>query len=171
MSEDVELELPQDAQYVGLARLAVTAVARQAGMDPARLEDLRLAVSEATTNAMRGRREENGSPEPVVLAFGPRGESGFAVTITGGGPGFEPPRDEAAEHPEWADEDGLGVTLIRGLADEVEFVRGTGSRSTMRFEVSMLPESGLDEGGSTGGNGARPDQRADENGGQGAEGQ
>lgn len=168
MSEDVELELPRDAQYVGLARLAVTAVARQAGMDPARLEDLRLAVSEATTNAMMSGRGENGSPEPVVLAFGRRGENGFVVTITGGGPDFEPPTDEA-EHPAWSDEDGLGVTLIRGLADEVEFIRGDDSRSTMRFEVSMLPEWGSDEGDWAGGNGARPEQRADEDGGQGVE--
>lgn len=170
MSEEVELELPRDAQYVGLARLAVTAVARQAGMDPARLEDLRLAVSEATTNAMMGGREENGNAEPVVLAFGPRGESGFGVTITGGGPGFEPPPHEAPENLDWSGEGGLGVTLIRGLADEVEFIRGTGSRSTMRFEVSMLPEPGLDEGGSANGNGVGPQRRADEDGGRGVEG-
>lgn len=164
MSDQVELELPRDAQYVGLARLAVTAVARQAGMDPARLEDLRLAVSEATTNAMMGGHEENGATEPVVLAFGRRGESGFAVTITGSGPGFEPPPHEAPENLDWSGEGGLGVTLIRGLADEVEFIRGAGSRSTMRFEVSMLPEPQNGDG-----NAAAGDQRADENGGQGAE--
>lgn len=165
MSDQVELELPRDAQYVGLARLAVTAVARQAGMDPARLEDLRLAVSEATTNAMMGGHENNGAAEPVVLAFGRRGESGFAVTITGSGPGFEPPPHEAAENLDWSGEGALGVTLIRGLADEVEFIRGAGSRSTMRFEVNMLPEPQNGDG-----NGAAADQRAEENGGQGTEG-
>lgn len=141
MTEQVELELPRDAQYVGLARLAVTTAARQAGMDAARVEDLRLAVSEATTNAMMG-QADNGSAEPVVLAFGRHGESAFAVTITGGGPGLEAPSHEAPENLDWSEEGGLGVTLIRGLADEVEFIQAAGSRTGVRFAVSLLPEEG-----------------------------
>lgn len=135
---DAELQLPPDARYVGLARLVVTTAARQAGMDPGRVEDLKIAVSEATTNAIMAHRQQ-GSPEPVVLLFGPR-EDAFNVAITDAGPGFEPTSPQTAENLDWSAEGGLGVTLIRGLADTVEFVREAGMRVQMRFRVGFAPE-------------------------------
>lgn len=135
MSE-VELHLPPDVQYVGLARLVVTVAARQAGMDHDRVEDLKIAVSEATTNAIMAHRRA-AAAHPVVLSFGPTEEHTFGVTIVDTGPGFDPLPPEAHKMRDWTDESGLGVTLIRGLADDVEFVRGEGMRVNMRFAVAL----------------------------------
>src|SRR3712207_4475216 len=90
MTDEVELQLPADTQYVGLARLVVTVAARQAGMAEDRVEDLKIAVSEATTNAINAhRRHEHHAP--VILQFGTTGNGSFDVTIVDAGPGFEPP--------------------------------------------------------------------------------
>ncbi|HWB72960.1 MAG TPA: ATP-binding protein [Egibacteraceae bacterium] len=133
---DVELRLPADVHYVSLARLVVTAAARQAGMSDDRVEDLKIAVSEATTNAIVAHRRQ-GTELPVVLSFGPTAARTFEVTISDTGAGFEPLSPEAFQRRDPTTEGGLGVTIIRGLADDVEFVRGEGMRVHMRFEVDL----------------------------------
>lgn len=140
MRSTVELSLPPDVQYVGLARLAVTVAARQAGMNDERVEDLKIAVSEATTNAIRAHLAV-AEPQPVVLTFGPDGGDSFGVTVVDSGPGFEP-LPAADGQREWTEESGLGVTIIRGLADEVEFLRGEGMRVHMHFAVGLSSSNG-----------------------------
>lgn len=131
---DVELHLPPDVMFVGLARLVVTTAARQSGMDNARVEDLKIAVSEATTNAILAHQRVEVA-QPVVLAFGPR-DGHFQVTIQDTGPGFEPQPGDT-EGRDWTKEGGLGVTVIRGLADDVAFVREKGTRVHMTFAVGF----------------------------------
>ena len=136
MPPPAELVVPPDTRYVGLARLVVCAAARQAGLDDERTEDLRIAVSEATANAILA-HQRTGSDEPVRLCFGVAGGGTFQVTVADTGPGFEPHDDAAAEGRDWTVEGGLGVTLIRGLADDVEFVQGAGTSVHLRFTVTL----------------------------------
>lgn len=131
----VELHLPPDVAYVGLARHVVTVAARQAGMDDERVEDLKIAVSEATTNAMLAHRRED-KATPVILGFGPQANA-FEVTVKDTGAGFEPLHEDAIGDRDWRAEGGLGVTIIRGLADDVEFVRGEGMKVNMKFSVGL----------------------------------
>jgi serine/threonine-protein kinase RsbW len=141
----VELQIPPDARYVGLARLVVCAAARQAGLDEARTEDLRIAVSEATANAIRAHHDTN-IREPVCLRFGVTADESFEVTVTDCGAGFEPAGPVDVEERDWTLEGGLGVTLIRGLTDEAEFVRGEGMAVHLRF--SMALDNGVTAGSS-----------------------
>lgn len=134
MNGQVELQLPADTQYVSLARLVVTAVARQAGMDDERIEDLKIAVSEATTNAIKAHHRHH-EQRPVVLQFGAAGNSSFEVTIVDAGPGFDPL--PFLPNRDWTLEGGLGVMLIRELADDVRFVRGEGMRVHMSFKIGL----------------------------------
>lgn len=136
MTSAVELRVPPDVQYVGLARLVVTVAARQAGMAGERVEDLKIAVSEATTNAILAHNRSH-EDRPIVLSFGPTDRGAFEVTILDDGPGFEPDDLAGADERDWTIEGGLGVTLIRGLADEVEFLRGEGMSVNMRFTVGL----------------------------------
>lgn len=64
----VTLELPPRSPYVGVARLAVAALARVAGFDEEAVDDLKIAVSEAVTNAVLA-TEEEGSDEPVIVRW------------------------------------------------------------------------------------------------------
>jgi serine/threonine-protein kinase RsbW len=131
----IELHLPSELRYVGLGRLIVCAAARQAGMNGERIEDLRIAVSEATTNAMLAQRRADPS-RPVVLHFG-AADGAFEVTVVDTGPGFEPAPAHADNGRDWSVEGGLGVTIIRELADDVRFVREEGMRVSIRFAVDL----------------------------------
>ena len=133
----VELRFPPDVAFVGIARLLVTLAARGAGMAPERSEDLRIAVSEATTNAVRA-HQAAGTGAPVIIAFGP-GEHGFEVVVQDAGPGFDPVDPVEMEESDWRKEGGLGVTIIRGLADVVQFERAEGMQVNMRFSVGLEP--------------------------------
>ncbi len=138
ISSAIELRLPPDMAYVSVARLLVTLAARNSGLGSERAEDLRIAVSEATTNAILAHRRE-GSDDRVRLCFGATvDERGFTVSIADSGPGFDPSSPQELATREWSQEGGLGVTLIRGLADEVKFTRGgDGMDVSLQFSVSL----------------------------------
>ena len=140
MMHDVELQVPPDVQYVGLARLVVTAAARQAGMTNDRLEDLKIAVSEATANAIQA-HQRDGLGQPVSLIFGATGRNQFAVTIADAGQVSEEDTADAIGARNWNSDGGLGVTLIRGLADVVDFAGDTGMSVHMRFDVGASSAS------------------------------
>ena len=120
----IELEIPARPEYVGLARLVVSSLAlsRRALADD-RVDDLKLAVSEACTNAI----EANGAAdrEDSVRVLWRESEDRITVTIGDRGPGFDP--ESLPEHPPVTDperlnfERGLGIPLIRTLVDEVHF--------------------------------------------------
>lgn len=123
--EAIQLEIPARPEYVGLARLVVSSLAlsRRALADD-RVDDLKLAVSEACTNAI----EANGAAarDDSVLVLWREADDRVMITIGDRGPGFDP--ESLPEHPPVTDperlnfERGLGIPLIRTLVDEVHFL-------------------------------------------------
>lgn len=140
--EVIELELPPRPEVVSVARLVVAAVvATEPLFDDERSADLRLAVSEACTNAIQAQlagAAAGGSLEPIVLRC--RVEPArIELAVQDHGGGFDPSGLDA--HPEVTDparlefEGGLGIPLIRMLADELRFERSPGGTTVvMSFE-------------------------------------
>ncbi|MEA2705107.1 MAG: serine/threonine-protein kinase RsbW [Actinomycetota bacterium] len=134
----VELEIPARAEFVALARLAVSAMAATDGeLEDERLDDLKLAVSEACTNAIEAHSSIDNDERVIVRCS--VDETGLEVCIADRGPGFDPTR--LPDHPPVTDPDrlkferGLGIPLIRALVDEVGFQssdKGTEVRLVMR---------------------------------------
>jgi serine/threonine-protein kinase RsbW len=123
----LELSVPARAEYIAVVRLVVAslATARRALADD-RIDDLKLAVSEACTNAIEANTEA-GSPAPVAVSCWEAPER-FEVCVADAGNGFDP--DDLPEHPPVTDPDrlnferGLGIPLIRSLVDDVRFESG-----------------------------------------------
>jgi serine/threonine-protein kinase RsbW len=139
---EIELRLPPDAAFVGLARLVVITAARKAGMAGERVEDLKIAVSEAATNAIRV-RTRGGKDDPVVIRFGRTGQS-FAVTVADADPeAARGARDR--DRPPGMDS-GLGLQLIEGLADAVAYERARGVDLRMSFSVAAIEDNGRPDG-------------------------
>ena len=121
----IELEIPARAEYVGLARLVVSSLAssRRTLADD-RIDDLKLALSEACTNAIEAHAQVDA--EERVLVRWSEGRDRLEVQVEDRGPGFDP--RTLPEHPPVTDperlnfERGLGIPLIRSLVDEVAFV-------------------------------------------------
>ena len=61
----VELSIPPRSAYVGVVRLAVSSLARKAGFDEETVDDLKIAVSEACTNAIEGTEGD----EPITIGW------------------------------------------------------------------------------------------------------
>lgn len=127
-----ELHLPADVAYIGLARLVVTTAARQFGMSDERLEDLRIAVSEAATNAVTARNDA-GDTTPVIVAFG-HSDDAFRVAVHGIGHSFEEPTG-VFPGQDWAPDESLGLHLIRDLVDDLEIDHGDETVVRMRFSL------------------------------------
>jgi len=144
----VRLEVPALPEYLALARMVVAGTARiDPLLDDERVDDLRLIVSEACTNAieaMRDRASSNDADGPdadgtdrdraVAMRVECRlGASRVEVVVEDRGNGFDPEALDAL--PSVTDpsrltvERGLGLPLIRTLSDEYDITSGsTGTR-------------------------------------------
>ena len=139
MNDIVELRVPAQAEYLQLVRAVVGAVAAaDPGIAPDRVADLRLAVSEAVTNAIRA-QQQFGIPDRVTIRCN-LAESSIEIEIADRGHGFDPdqvPELPAVDTPERLDhESGLGLTLMRQLADETVIESrpdGTAVRLVVRY--------------------------------------
>lgn len=137
------LEIPARLDYLAVVRLVVaTAASLDPPLSDSRLEDLRLAVSEACSNAIKAHARED-SPEPVMIRCDVEAER-FAVEIIDHGPGFDP--DELTALPEVTDparlehESGLGIPLIRVLTDRASFRQhANGMAVKMTFDRDVAP--------------------------------
>ena len=140
--EVIELEIPARAEFVALARLVVSALAASdSTLADERIDDLKLAVSEACTNAIEA-HDAAGSDERVIVRCQADVDA-LEVCVEDRGQGFDPA--DLPDHPPVTDPDrlkferGLGIPLIRALVDEVEFSpteHGTSVRLVMRLGVS-----------------------------------
>ena len=138
MTGVVELDIPARPDFLAVARLVVaSAAAAEAAFDDDRIADLRLAVSEACTNAMEAtwraagihppfRDDHPGASDLAAVHLRCVATHGrVEVDVLDQGTGFDP--DALTVHPAPADphrldhERGLGIPLIRILADEVRF--------------------------------------------------
>jgi len=147
MGEVVELELPARPDVLALARLVVAAtVAAEPLFDDERIDDLRLAVSEACTNAIEAqlRAGPEASAEPILVRCSLDG-SRAKVEVADHGRGFEP--GSITLHPPVTDparlnfERGLGIPLIRLLSDGVEFRPSSrGTTVEMTFDAQPIPD-------------------------------
>jgi serine/threonine-protein kinase RsbW len=127
METVLELDIPARPEFVAIVRLVVSSLAsaRRALVDE-RLDDLKLAVSEACTNAIEAnRRAASNGPVTIRILEAP---TRLEVHVNDRGPGFDP--EHLPDHPPVTDPDrlnferGLGIPLIRTLVDDVQFVPG-----------------------------------------------
>jgi serine/threonine-protein kinase RsbW len=130
----VRLTIPARAEYITLCRLALTGIARLRALSDELLADLKLALTEAASNAVRHAYgdKDAGVVDISYQLFSDR----LVIEVTDEGEGFDPAAAEgnAAE----LSEGGLGLAIIRAIADDVEFgVRPGGKGSRLRFEKAL----------------------------------
>jgi len=113
--EIVDLRIPCKAEWVALARLSVAAVASRLNFSIDEIEDIKLAVAEACTNAIQ---HAHGSPFIEIKCEGL--QDGLRISVRDHGRGTHP---EHIRSRELNDErvGGLGVFLIRSLMDDVDY--------------------------------------------------
>jgi len=135
----VRLTIPAKPEYITLCRLALTGLARMRPVGDEVLADLKLALTEAASNSVRHAYGDlEGQVEITYALNGDRLE----IEVTDEGAGFESGAradDSEAELGELT-EGGLGIAIIRAIADELELGSGANGRgSRLRF-VKLLSD-------------------------------
>jgi serine/threonine-protein kinase RsbW len=125
----VRLCIPAKPEYISLGRLALTGLSRLRSFPEDVLADLKLALTEACTNSVR--HAYDGGEGMVEIRYELHHDR-LVVEVTDTGEGF----DHDAVEPEESDElseGGLGIAIIRALADELEIGQRNGGGSRLRF--------------------------------------
>jgi serine/threonine-protein kinase RsbW len=128
----IHLRIPAKAEYITLSRLALTGLGQLREIADGTMADLKLALTEAVSNSVRHAYGPNGDGSvDVIYELHP---DRLAIRVVDDGEGFDP--DDDAERPESEElsEGGLGIAIIRSIADEFEIHSSPGQRgSTLRF--------------------------------------
>jgi serine/threonine-protein kinase RsbW len=130
----VRLTFPAKADYLLLARLALSGLARSVPLDPELLADMKLAVTEACGNAVRHAYAD--AEGPVSVAF-VAGSDRLEMIVEDRGSGLDPAQLES-----WRVEDpaegGMGMAIIRELVDELEIHGADGGHGTVVHMTKYL---------------------------------
>jgi serine/threonine-protein kinase RsbW len=133
-AHQVRLTIPARAEYITLCRLALTGIARLRELSDELLADLKLALTEAASNSVR--HAYGDSDVGVVQISYELFPDRLVIEVTDDGEGFDPA--EAEGHPDELSEGGLGIAIIRAIADEVEIGAQPGGKgSRLRFEKAL----------------------------------
>jgi anti-sigma regulatory factor (Ser/Thr protein kinase) len=138
MDRVVELEIPARPEFVGIARMAVGALAGiRPGLAYERIDDLRIVVSEACTSAIEILNQEGHLRLRCI-----DGPKTLEVRIDAPGAAFEGalPADE----PD-GDDDNFRISLIRALVDDAELRSSPGRTElclVMHREAAFADDDG-----------------------------
>jgi serine/threonine-protein kinase RsbW len=128
---EVRLRIPAKPEYITLGRLALTGISRLRPLADETLADLKLALTEACSNSVRHAYGNGDGSVDIRYELHP---DRLVIEVVDDGAGFDPaesigdgPGDELAEG-------GLGIAIIRAIADDVEIAAGEDGRgSRLRF--------------------------------------
>ena len=153
-SRVVTLTIPAKSEYITLSRLALTGLSRVRPLADETLAELKLALTEATSNSVR-HAYSNGEGR-VQISF-ELCEDRLIVEVSDDGLGFDWSRvrqrgveqrgtgrqelgqraGENGARDEELSEGGLGIAIIRSIADELELDSAPQGGSRLRF-VKLL---------------------------------
>lgn len=133
----IEMRLPASAEYVSLIRLTLSGVFTQVGASYDDIEDAKIAVSEAVTNAVKHAYKDKKETGYINVGF-EKSDTYIKIIVSDQGESFNyqetkqqlgPYQDN--ENIDFLREGGLGLFLIESLMDEVTVDKETGVTISM----------------------------------------
>lgn len=131
--DHIKLSMPNKPQYISIIRLTASAVASRIGFNIDDIEDIKVAIGEACTNAIR--HGCTGIDDTYNIDFFAY-EDKLKIRITDKGKGLsslnikEPNAEDLREG-------GLGLFIIKTLMDDVEVITSE-NKGTMILMTKML---------------------------------
>ena len=132
--ETIKMEISANPEYVSIIRLTTSGIANKVGFCLDDIEDLKGAISEACTNAIKHSLEDRFTIIYTMI------EKGLTIEIIDNGKGYntkevsEPDLDNLKES-------GMGLFIIESLMDEVNVEstegKGTSIKMTKYLGVDM----------------------------------
>jgi serine/threonine-protein kinase RsbW len=131
----VRLTIPAKPEYITLSRLALAGLSRVRAFSEETLADLKLALTEACSNSVRHAYGDGDGHVDISFELL---DDRLIVEVTDDGTGFELEDGSGDGVGDELTEGGLGIAIIRSIADEVEISGGPDGRgSRLRF-VKLL---------------------------------
>ncbi len=125
----VVLTIPAKPEYITLCRLALVGLSRLRPFPDETLADLKLALTEACSNSVR--HAYAGGEGYVDIRYELHADR-LVIEVADDGEGFDP--QEAGGGGDELSEGGLGIAIIRAIADELDIGPRDGGRgSRLRF--------------------------------------
>ena len=133
--DQFSLEFACEPDFISTARLFAGAAARYYGCDEDVVQDVKIAISEACTNAVKAHADALISSPIRVLVREREGRVVFEVVDAGGG--FERSNGNGSGHvdPDALLESGIGLQIIQALFDDTEVGPNGEGGTTVRFSV------------------------------------
>ena len=128
--ETIKMEISANPEYVSIIRLTTSGIANKVGFCLDDIEDLKVAISEACTNAIKHSLEDRFTIIYTMI------EKGLTIEIIDNGKGYntkevsEPDLDNLKES-------GMGLFIIESLMDKVN-VESTEGKGTSRKMTKYL---------------------------------
>ena len=131
--ETIKMEIPANPDYVSILRLTTSGIANKLGFSMDDIEDMKVAVSEACSNAVKHSEDNKVSINFNLL------NNGIQIEIIDNGKGYDV---DSIETPDLSNpkEGGLGLFIIRTLMDEVNI----SSRGNQGTTIKMTKYLGVD---------------------------
>ncbi len=136
----ISMKIPSKPEFVSVIRLTVSSIANRIGFNIDDIEDIKVAVAEACTNAIK--HSKNTEFEVDFELDIDR----ICIVVKDDGKGFIHEDIKSPNLLEPKEEGGLGIFIIKSLMDEVEFDSKPGKGTEMRM-IKYLGDDIDGEGG------------------------
>jgi serine/threonine-protein kinase RsbW len=134
-TRSVRLRIPAKPEYITLCRLALTGLAQLRRIPEGTIAELKLALTEAVSNSVRHAYGKDGQGH-VDVTYELRPDA-IRIEVVDDGEGFDPDEAPSFEGGELS-EGGLGISIIKTIADEFEIDSKPGARgSRLRFVKAL----------------------------------
>jgi serine/threonine-protein kinase RsbW len=130
MKPDIELALPAKAENIAIVRHTLGGLGEVFGISEQKLSDIRLAVTEACSNAVVHAYPE-GTPGMMEVSATMMGDE-LSVIVRDWGQGIRPRPDSPGL--------GLGLSLMAALAEAVQLGHDTGEHTEVRMTFALSDE-------------------------------
>ncbi len=130
--DEIRLSIPNKPEYVGVARLTVAAIASRIGFDIEKIEDMKIAVSEACNNAIiHGCKYCDEGEYNINFTLT---EKKLTISVYDKGEGCKHELEDIRK-PNYNNlkEGGLGIFIIKSLMDDVEIESEKGKGMMIRM--------------------------------------
>ena len=125
----IRLTIPAKAEYITLGRLALSGIARLRPVSEEDLGDLKLALTEACSNSVKHAYHDGDGMVGITYELY---RDRLVVEVVDDGDGFAAASDSGEAGPEFG-ESGLGLAIIKAVADDVEIADRSDGGASLRF--------------------------------------
>lgn len=130
----IKISMPTDPKFISVIRMTASSIANQIGFNIEEIEDIKIAVSEASTNVIK-----YSNVDTFELKFA-EGEDFIEIEIRDDGSGLDPSQIKVPNLEEDREDGGLGIYIMKALMDEVDIHSEKGKGTIIYMKKYMGKE-------------------------------